>query len=624
MLKKYFFSIIIILLTAFVINAQVPQLINYQAILTDMDGNPIDGSRSIQFKIYDSEVNGDAQWSETHVVTVSNGFFSVLLGSTTPIPYPVFDGTDKYLSIQVENDPEMTPRKRLVSVGYSMRSYDADKVDGQDASALVQQGEANSISTIMIQDNAVTTVKISPDIISSISSVSNDGGNIDLIAGSNVTITPDDANNRITISASPGVGGDDLGNHTATQNINLNGNWLSGDGGYKGVYVNANGNVGIGTADPTAQLYVSGIDGVVFEGNIRSGIIPKEGQGTRLMWYPRKAAFRAGYINGNQWDADSIGNYSTAMGQNSLASGEYSTSMGEETKASGYAAVAMGSQTTASGNYSTALGIGSEASGFNSTALGDETEASGEISLSSGIWSIASGALSIAMGARATARGDYSFAAGTFAKANHDGCFVWSDGSGIPSPSDSITSTGPNQFIVRASGGVYFYSNNAATAGVQLNPGASSWSTISDSTKKENFRSVDGELILKKISDFNLGTWNYRGQDPAKFRHYGPMAQDFFTAFGRDGIGTIGNDTTLSSADFDGINFIAIQALEKRTTELRKQISDLQKENQLLNTELNQMKNRIMDLGASLMKLQTQLTKADEAETENKFVKITK
>lgn len=45
-----------------------------------------------------------------------------------------------------------------------------------------------------------------------------------------------------------GSGGDNLGNHTATQDVQLNGNWLSNDGGaldYEGIQVDTNGNVGI-------------------------------------------------------------------------------------------------------------------------------------------------------------------------------------------------------------------------------------------------------------------------------------------------------------------------------------------------------------------------------------------
>ncbi|UCF63581.1 MAG: hypothetical protein JSW33_13605, partial [bacterium] len=97
-----------------------------------------------------------------------------------------------------------------------------------------------------------------PNVLGSLDGVSNDGGNIDLVAGSNVTITPDDGANTITISATGGGTGDNLGNHTATQNINLNGNWLSGDGENEGVWIANNGDVGVGISSPTSTLDVSG------------------------------------------------------------------------------------------------------------------------------------------------------------------------------------------------------------------------------------------------------------------------------------------------------------------------------------------------------------------------------
>ena len=47
------------------------------------------------------------------------------------------------------------------------------------------------------------------------------------------------------------------------------------------------------------------------------------------------------------------------------------------------------------------------------------------------------------------------------------------------------------------------------------------------------------------------------------------MAQDFFAAFGHDGLGQIGSETTINSGDLAGILMIAVQALEKRTAELK-------------------------------------------------------
>ncbi|WP_198136984.1 DUF1566 domain-containing protein [Nitrobacter hamburgensis] len=56
--------------------------------------------------------------------------------------------------------------------------------------------------------------------------------------------------------------GDNLGNHTATQNIVLGSNYLSGDGGNEGIAVDASGKIGIGITPATALLTVNG-DAVV-------------------------------------------------------------------------------------------------------------------------------------------------------------------------------------------------------------------------------------------------------------------------------------------------------------------------------------------------------------------------
>jgi hypothetical protein len=59
-------------------------------------------------------------------------------------------------------------------------------------------------------------------------------------------------------SSLTGINGDNLGNHTATQNLQMGGSWLSNDGGDEGVFVTSDGNVGIGTSSPTNTLDVYG------------------------------------------------------------------------------------------------------------------------------------------------------------------------------------------------------------------------------------------------------------------------------------------------------------------------------------------------------------------------------
>ncbi len=132
----------------------------------------------------------------------------------------------------------------------------------------------------------------------------------------------------------------------------------------------------------------------------------------KKMWYADKAAFRAGYINGNQWDKDNIGDWSVATGRLTIASGEASTAIGASTTASGLTSTAMGRLTTASGDYSTSMGKYTNATGYASIAIGDSTLASGTMSFASGFRTTASGFYSTALGETTTATGNYSTALG--------------------------------------------------------------------------------------------------------------------------------------------------------------------------------------------------------------------
>jgi len=198
-------------------------------------------------------------------------------------------------------------------------------------------------------------------------------------------------------------------------------------------------NVGIGTTAPIARLHVNDSN-VVFTGpsTVPASTTfnpPVQGGGTRMMWYPQKAAFRVGGVIGINWDKDSIGNNSfaagfdnTANGYTSFASGEYtkasgyvSTAMGAQTRATGFISTAMGFQTTASGDYSTAMGAeGTTASGAYSTAMGIGTTASNFASTAMGNHSNAAGVGSTAIGYLATASGFYSAAIGYYIDANSD------------------------------------------------------------------------------------------------------------------------------------------------------------------------------------------------------------
>ena len=108
--------------------------------------------------------------------------------------------------------------------------------------------------------------------------------------------------------------------------------------------------------------------------------------------------------------------------------------------------------------------------------------------------------------------------------------------------------------------------------GIPVPPGQEYCGTIcpiSDRNKKENFASVDVDSVLAKVSALEISTWNYTFQDP-KFRHLGPMAQDFKAAF------EIGHtDKAIFQVDADGVALASIQALNSHIKELETENADL-------------------------------------------------
>jgi hypothetical protein len=364
----------------------------------------------------------------------------------------------------------------------------------------------------------------------------------------------------------------------------------------------------------SGPVEINGTDGLLSQGTYMSGTaLQSSGAGTRLLWYPKKSAFRVGTVANTEWNDANIGAHSISMGMNTIASGERSVSFGRGSIASGTNSTAMGSNTEASGDYSvamgsvtkstadasTSMGYLTEANGAASTAMGNETTASGSAATALGNQTTANGDASFASGASTTASGTASTAMGVLASTNNFmGSFVIGDASTYGTTNAIVSNSASNQMTMRFAGGYQLYSNNLTNIGVSLSAGGNSWSSISDSTKKENFQAVNGDIFLENLSRLKLGSWNYKGQNPTTFRHFGPMAQEIFHYFGNDGIGTIGCDTTLSTADMDGIMMICLQALENRTTALMEQNRKLSDENYLLIQRLEKVEIIIEKIAA--------------------------
>jgi hypothetical protein len=274
---------------------------------------------------------------------------------------------------------------------------------------------------------------------------------------------------------------------------------------------------------------------------------------------------------------------------------------GTNNTASGAAALYLntsGGWNTANGHsalYSNTTGNGNTASGIGAlvnNSVGNENTASGQSALgsnSAGDGNTASGTTALysnTTGNNNTASG----ASALFSNTTGDGNTAVGWGADVSAGNlVNATAIGAGA-IVNASNKIRL--GNSAISVIEAQVGIT---VVSDATKKENFRLVDGESVLGKIQGLSLTSWNLIGQDPKQFRHYGPIAQEFFAAFGSDGVGTIGNPTTITSTDMDGILMVAAQALEKRTAEQTEQVSRLKAENATLKARLEALETLVTE-----------------------------
>jgi len=128
-MKKTFciLAALLLLALAFHAAAQIPRTLSYQGVLTDAAGKPRpNNSYEFTFRLYDVATGGTALWTEQKTLPVNNGLFATALGDQVAFGAAVKFDRQYWLGIQVGNEPELSPRIALTSVGYSMSSLRAD------------------------------------------------------------------------------------------------------------------------------------------------------------------------------------------------------------------------------------------------------------------------------------------------------------------------------------------------------------------------------------------------------------------------------------------------------------------------------------------------------------------
>jgi hypothetical protein len=287
-----------------------------------------------------------------------------------------------------------------------------------------------------------------------------------------------------------------------------------------------------------------------------------------------------GVIGGGTSNAVSGGNYNAILGGNSNT-----VSGGDSVVGGGYGNTLSGSDSVIAGGSGNTLtsaarygfigggNINTVSAQYGVTGGGNSNTVSGEYGvIGGGNTNTASGSAAVigggqgsyAEGAYATVPGGYdnnaagelSFAAGFKSYARYAGSFVWSD---YASGATLLESTAVNQFLARATGGFTLWTNSTNSVGATLAPGSGTWASASDRNLKTDVARIDDAAVLDKVASLPISRWSYKSEHGV--RHVGPMAQDFYAAFG---VGE--DDKHITSIDEDGVALAAIKALHARVS----------------------------------------------------------
>jgi hypothetical protein len=126
----------------------VPRTMAFQGRLVRADGTPESAPQDLTFSLYAASTGGSPLWQERHPsVSVTNGYYAVVLGSALPLRYELAQGSQLYLGVALTGQSELSPRLQLASVPFALRAQDSQSLDGRAASTFASADHGHPTAT---------------------------------------------------------------------------------------------------------------------------------------------------------------------------------------------------------------------------------------------------------------------------------------------------------------------------------------------------------------------------------------------------------------------------------------------------------------------------------------------
>ena len=120
--KLIYFAVISLNLSVL---SAAPSEINYQGVLTNQQGNPVNGVRTMQIKLYDAPTGGNMTYQQNiGNVTVADGIYSFKFGASGNGIASALNGND-HLALIVDSVEQPT-RTKILAVPYALKAKESE------------------------------------------------------------------------------------------------------------------------------------------------------------------------------------------------------------------------------------------------------------------------------------------------------------------------------------------------------------------------------------------------------------------------------------------------------------------------------------------------------------------